>query len=78
MPSLISYYNISATYFQYVWEIYTYIHRTLRDGRQRNRSSSPGRVKNFFLSNCSMAHPSSSSYPMGTGGSFPGDNAAEA
>jgi hypothetical protein len=40
----------------------------------------PGRVKNFSLlhvfQTCSGAHPAS--YPMGTGGSFPGGKAAGA
>jgi hypothetical protein len=44
----------------------------LRAWRPRGQSSSPGRVKNFpfFMS----SHPAS--YPMGTGGYFPGGKAA--
>jgi hypothetical protein len=43
----------------------------LQAGRLRNRSSSPGRVKNFLFSTStgSGAHPVS--YSIGTGGSFP-------
>jgi hypothetical protein len=47
----------------------------LRAGRPRGRSSSPGRVKDFVQSG-SEVHPTS--YPMGTGGSFPGGEAAGA
>jgi hypothetical protein len=52
----------------------------LRTGRQRGRSSSPSMVKNFLFSTLSRptlgVHPTS--YPMGTGGSFPGGKAAGA
>jgi hypothetical protein len=52
----------------------------LRAGRPRGRSSSPGRGQEFSLlhvvhPDCG-AHPAS--YPMGTGGSFPGSKAAGA
>jgi hypothetical protein len=46
-------------------EIQIYIHRTLRAGRPRSRSSSPGRIKNFLES-----HPTS--FLIGTRPSFPG------
>jgi hypothetical protein len=39
-----------------------------------DRSSSPGRVKNFLSPN----RPNRLYYPMGTGGSFPGGKAAGA
>jgi hypothetical protein len=44
-----------------------------RAGRPRVRISSPGRVKNFLyvVQTGSEVHPTS--YPMGAGGSFPGD-----
>jgi ABC-type uncharacterized transport system fused permease/ATPase subunit len=45
----------------------------LRAGRPRHRSSNPDRIKNVL---CSGAHPAS--YPMVTGGSFPGCKAAGA
>jgi hypothetical protein len=46
----------------------------LRAGRQRGRSSSPGRGKNFLHSFTPVvAHPVS--YPIGTGGLFPGGKA---
>jgi hypothetical protein len=52
----------------------------LRAGRPRGRSSSPGRVMNFFLLDVvhtgSRVHPIS--FGMGTGGSFPGGQAAGA
>jgi hypothetical protein len=47
---------------------------------KRGQSSSPDRVKNSLFSTSSRygsgAHPTY--YPMGTGGSFPEDEAAEA
>jgi hypothetical protein len=47
----------------------------LRAGRTKGRSSSPGRAKNSSLLHVVVvAHPAS--YSMGTGGSFPGDEAA--
>jgi hypothetical protein len=50
----------------------------LRAGRPRGRNSSPDRVKNFLHSvqTGSGVHPTS--YPMSTGGSFPGGRAAMA
>jgi hypothetical protein len=51
----------------------------LRVRRPRGRSSSPGRVKNFLFSTSSRpALGSPTSYPMGTGSSFPGGKAAGA
>ena len=41
----------------------------LRAGRQRSRSSSLGRVRDFLFSMSSRLAPAS--YTMGTGGSFP-------
>jgi hypothetical protein len=50
----------------------------LRAGRLRGRSSSPGRFKNFLhvVQTDSEVHPIS--YPMSTGGSFPGGKAGGA
>jgi hypothetical protein len=49
----------------------------LRAGRLRYRSSSPGRGK-IFLFSTSSRPVDPSSYPMGTGGSFPGGKAVGA
>jgi hypothetical protein len=44
----------------------------LRAGRPRDRSSSPGRVKNFLQVVQIGSGVHRTSYPMGTGGSFSG------
>jgi hypothetical protein len=50
----------------------------LRAGRPRGRSSSAGRVKNFLYVVQTSSGGHLASYPMGTGGCFPGGNVAEA
>jgi hypothetical protein len=80
--------KLEHTYFQtalfYALHIYTEqgwrsrYSDWLGAGRPRGRSSSPGRVKNFLrvIQTGSGAHPAS--YPMGTGGFFPGGRTAGA
>jgi hypothetical protein len=47
----------------------------LRAGRLRGRSSSPDTIKNFLYSIQTGSGAQPATYPMGTGGSFPGGKA---
>jgi hypothetical protein len=63
-------YPVQNLLFSYV--LYRRYSDWLQAGRPIDQSSGPGRVKNFLhcVQTGSGAHPAS--YPMGTGGSFPG------